>query len=101
MPNAGPRTCGGPAGAGSRWPARRTGTRRSPWPRANQAGLDPVWVLPEVDRATGLPGPVPAGAVRDALACHPDACAVFLGDPSYVGTTGDLAGHAAAAHDAG
>jgi arginine decarboxylase len=65
------------------------------------AGLDPVWVLPGVDPATGLPGPVPVGAVRDALARHPDACAVFLGDPSYVGTTGDLPGHAAAAHDAG
>jgi arginine decarboxylase len=65
------------------------------------AGLDPVWVLPEVDSATGLPGPVPVGAVADALARHPDACAVFLGDPSYVGTTGDLAGHAAAAHEAG
>jgi lysine decarboxylase len=65
------------------------------------AGLEPVWVLPEVDPATGLPGPVPVRAVRDALARHPDACAVFLGDPSYVGTTGDLAGHAAAAHQAG
>jgi lysine decarboxylase len=65
------------------------------------AGLDPVWVLPEVDPATGLPGPVPVSAVRGALARHPDACAVFLGDPSYVGTTGDLAGHAAAAHGAG
>ncbi len=41
------------------------------------------------------------GTVRAALAAHPDACAVFLGDPSYVGTTGDLAGHAAAAHEAG
>jgi lysine decarboxylase len=65
------------------------------------AGLEPVWVLPEVDPATGLPGPVPVRAVADALAGHPDACAVFLGDPSYVGTTGDLAGHAAAAHEAG
>ncbi len=65
------------------------------------AGLDPVWVLPAVDPATGLPGPVPVAAVRDALDRHPDACAVFLGDPSYVGTTGDLAGHAAAAHEAG
>ncbi len=65
------------------------------------AGLEPVWVLPEVDPATGLPGPVPVRAVCDALARHPDACAVFLGDPSYVGTTGDLAGHAAAAHQAG
>jgi arginine decarboxylase len=65
------------------------------------AGLDPVWVLPEVDPATGLPGPVPVAAVEAALAAHPDACAVFLGDPSYVGTIGDLAGHAAAAHRAG
>ena len=65
------------------------------------AGLDPVWVQPAVDPATGLPGPVPVAAVRDALDRHPDACAVFLGDPSYVGTTGDLAGHAAAAHEAG
>jgi arginine decarboxylase len=65
------------------------------------AGLEPVWVLPGVGPATGLPGPVPVGAVRAALASHPGACAVFLGDPSYVGTTGDLAGHAAAAHQAG
>ena len=65
------------------------------------AGLDPVWVLPEVNPATGLPGPVPVAAAEAALAAHPDACAVFLGDPSYVGTTGDLAGHAAAAHQAG
>src|SRR5262249_36918058 len=31
----------------------------------------------------------------------PGACAVFLGAPSYVGTIGDLAGHAEAAHEAG
>jgi arginine decarboxylase len=65
------------------------------------AGLRPVWVRPEIDAASGLPGPVAVATVRDALAAHPDACAVFLGDPSYVGTTGDLAGHAAAAHAAG
>jgi lysine decarboxylase len=65
------------------------------------AGLEPVWVLPEVDPASGLPGPVPVADVRGALARHPGAGAVFLGDPSYVGTTGDLAGHAAAAHEAG
>ncbi len=65
------------------------------------AGLDPVWVLPEVDPATGLPGQVPVAAVRAALAAHPGACGVYLGDPTYVGSTGDLAGHAAAAHEAG
>jgi lysine decarboxylase len=65
------------------------------------AGLRPVWVLPERDPDTGLPGAVAVRTVRDALAAHPEACAVFLGDPSYVGTTGDLAGHADAAHEAG
>jgi arginine decarboxylase len=65
------------------------------------AGLRPVWVRPEMDPASGLPTAVATGTVRAALAAHPQACAVFLGDPSYVGTIGDLAGHAAAAHEAG
>jgi arginine decarboxylase len=65
------------------------------------AGLRPVWVRPEVDAASGLPAGVAVDAVRGALAEHPDACGVFLGDPTYVGTISDLAGHAAAAHDAG
>jgi len=65
------------------------------------AGLMPVWVRPEIDPRSGLPAAVAVQTVRDALAAHPDACGVILGDPSYVGTTGDLAGHAQAAHDAG
>ncbi len=65
------------------------------------AGLRPVWVRPEMDTRTGLPAAVAVATVRAALGAHPDACGVFLGDPSYVGTTGDLAGHAAAAHEAG
>jgi arginine decarboxylase len=65
------------------------------------AGLNPVWVRPEVDPGTGLPTSVPVTAIEAALAAHPDACGVFLGDPSYVGTVGDLAGQAGAAHAAG
>src|SRR5439155_7576524 len=65
------------------------------------AGLQPVWVLPERDPATGLPAAVAVETIRAALAAHPRACGVFLGDPSYVGTIGDLAGHADAAHEAG
>jgi arginine decarboxylase len=64
------------------------------------AGLRPVWVQPE-RHPSGLPAAVAVHTVREALASHPGACAVFLGDPSYVGTTGDLAGHAQAAHEAG
>ncbi|HEY4853217.1 MAG TPA: hypothetical protein VII22_20710, partial [Streptosporangiaceae bacterium] len=65
------------------------------------AGLRPVWVTPAVDPASGLPEAVSVKTVRAALASHPGACAVFLGEPSYVGSYGDLAGHAAAAHEAG
>jgi lysine decarboxylase len=65
------------------------------------AGLRPVWVRPEVDPASGLPAAVSVEAVRAALAAHPGACALYLGEPSYVGTIGDLAGLAAAAHQAG
>jgi lysine decarboxylase len=65
------------------------------------AGLRPVWVRPLTDARTGLPTAVPAGAVEAALAAHPDACAVVLGDPSYVGTVGDVAAQADVAHAAG
>lgn len=63
------------------------------------AGLTPVWVRPDVDPTTGLPLGVPPHTVRAALAEHPDARAVFVGDPSYVGTVGDLQGLADAAHE--
>ena len=65
------------------------------------AGLTPVWVRPEVDAETGLPLGVAPETVRRALAEHPDVRAVFVGDPSYVGTVGDVAGLADAAHDHG
>ena len=62
------------------------------------AGLTPVWVRPEVDPATGLPLGVAPASVATALDDHPAARAVFVGDPSYVGTVGDLAGLAEVAH---
>ena len=62
------------------------------------AGLTPVWVRPEVDPASGLPLGVAPATVARALEEHPDARAVLVGDPSYVGTVGDVAGLAAAAH---
>lgn len=65
------------------------------------AGLTPIWVRPQVDPATGLPLGVAAESVRRALRAHPDARAVFVGDPSYVGTVGDVAGLADVAHSHG
>ena len=62
-------------------------------------GLTPVWVRPEIDSATGLPMGVASEALRRALADNPDVRAVLVGDPSYVGTVGDVAGLAEAAHE--
>ncbi len=63
------------------------------------AGLTPVWVRPDVDPATGLPlGVAARRRGRRARAAIPDARAVLVGDPSYVGTVGDVAGLAEAAH---
>ncbi len=61
-------------------------------------GVTPVWVGPEVDPVTGLPTRVPVDRVERALAEHPAARAVFLVEPTYVGTLSDIAAHAAVAH---
>ena len=62
------------------------------------AGLEPVWVRPEVDPATGLPLAVPVERVVEAL---PGTRAVFLVEPNFVGVLSDVAGMAQAAHDSG
>jgi arginine/lysine/ornithine decarboxylase/amino acid transporter len=65
------------------------------------AGLDPVWVSPDVDPATGLALAVPAERVERALGDHPEARAVIVVEPSYLGLTSDVAAIARAAHDHG
>ncbi len=65
------------------------------------AGLEPAWVQPDVDPATGLPTGFSPDRVAETLAAHPEAVAVFLGDPSYVGTHSDLRAQAEVAHTAG
>ena len=64
-------------------------------------GLEPVFVRPELDPATGLPGGMPTARIAAALAEHPDAAAVFLTEPSYVGVLSDVATIAATCHGAG
>jgi len=61
-------------------------------------GVTPVWVSPEVDPVMGLPTRVPVERVERALAAHPAATAVFLVEPTYVGTLSDIAAHAEVAH---
>jgi lysine decarboxylase len=65
------------------------------------AGLRPVWVHPPVHEATGLPLGLSAESVAAALASNPDARAVFVTSPSYVGTCADVGSLAGVAHAAG
>jgi arginine decarboxylase len=65
------------------------------------SGLEPVWVRPDIDPATGLPLALPPERVGAALADTPDACGVFLVEPSFVGVRSDIAAIAASVHAAG
>jgi arginine decarboxylase len=65
------------------------------------AGLEPVWVRPDIDPATGLPRAVPAARVEEALRDSAGVGAAFLVEPSYVGVLSDVAAIAEASHAAG
>jgi arginine decarboxylase len=65
------------------------------------SGLEPVWVRPDVDPATGLPLALPPDRVAAALAEAPRACGVFLVEPSFVGVLSDVGTIAQLAHGAG
>jgi glutamate:GABA antiporter len=86
-PSGSPPGPGGPTGPGSRSRARPWPTRPCAWP----------WPRP----ATGLALAVPAERVEHALGDHPEAKAVILVEPSYLGVTSDVASIARIAHDHG
>ena len=62
------------------------------------AGLRPAWIPVETDSAHAVPVGTSPAALDDVLAEHPDAVAVLCVEPSYLGTTSDVAGLAAVAH---
>jgi lysine decarboxylase len=65
------------------------------------AGLEPVWLPTTVDSRFGIPAGIDPAQLRSALAAHPEACAVLLVEPSYLGTLSDLPALIAIAHAAG
>lgn len=65
------------------------------------AGLEPVWLPTRVDPASGLPLGCRSADVARCLHDHPDVVAVFVGDPTYVGSVGELAQVAELVHAAG
>jgi len=65
------------------------------------AGVTPIWVRPEINPATGLPEYLPRKKLEAALEAHPDAKAVLIGEPSYVGTMSNIPRLAEACHRRG
>jgi arginine decarboxylase len=64
------------------------------------AGLDPIYVRPELDPATGLPGRMDPARIAAGLAGG-GIRAVFLTEPSYVGAFSDVEAIADLVHGAG
>ena len=60
------------------------------------AGLEPIWLIPEIDTATGVPIGIPLWEVEKALLENP--IALILTEPGYLGTLSDLPPLIAAAH---
>lgn len=60
------------------------------------AGLEPIWMTPEIDSATGVPIGIGIAELKKALTQHP--VAVLLTEPGYLGTISDLPTLIDAAH---
>ena len=60
------------------------------------AGLEPVWMSPDIDQATGVPVGIGIAQLEKALLENP--IAVLLTEPGYLGTISDLPTLIAAAH---
>ncbi len=60
------------------------------------AGLEPIWMSPEIDSATGVPIGIALAELQKALSEKP--IAVLLTEPGYLGTISDLPALVAAAH---
>ena len=52
------------------------------------AGLEPIWLTPEIDLATGVPLGIPMSELERAIAEKP--IALLLTEPGYLGTISDL-----------
>ncbi len=62
--------------------------------------LRPVWIRPDYNDRFGVSGEVSPQAVAEALAAHPEARAVYLTSPDYLGCISDIAGLSAVCRQA-
>jgi lysine decarboxylase len=61
------------------------------------AGLEPIWMSPEIDGVTGVPIGIGIAELKKALTENP--IAVLLTEPGYLGTISDLPALIEAAHE--
>ena len=61
------------------------------------AGLEPIWMSPEIDIATGVPTGIALGEIQRVLKENP--IAILLTEPGYLGTLSDIKPLIAAAHE--
>lgn len=61
------------------------------------AGLEPIWLTPEIATTTGVPLGIPLSELERAIAENP--IALLLTEPGYLGTISDLAPLIKKAHD--
>ena len=61
------------------------------------AGLEPIWLTPEIDASTGVPLGIPVSELERASAEKP--IALLLTEPGYLGTISDLAPLIKKAHE--
>ena len=60
------------------------------------AGLEPLWLSPEIDSATGVPIGIPVSEFERVLPENP--IALLLTEPGYLGTLSDIGGPVKIAH---
>ena len=52
------------------------------------SGLEPIWIFPEIDEATGVPVGIPLSEIERV--CELNPVAILLTEPGYLGTLSDL-----------
>lgn len=65
------------------------------------AGAEPIWLMPAVDKQTGIAAGMDARTVSEALARYPNTELVILTSPTYEGKVSEVAEIASAVHAAG
>ncbi|MCX6442982.1 MAG: aminotransferase class V-fold PLP-dependent enzyme, partial [Actinobacteria bacterium] len=60
-------------------------------------GLEPIWLTPEIDEATGVPIGIPVAELERVLDQKP--IALLLTEPGYLGTISELSGLIKKAHE--